>query len=269
MIRYNIEDINSLDFDLQKMFAMKQVWQNGRSFQMKLPRNNSAFLHVEKGTINYTFEDREDYVVFEGETVYLPKGSVYESTFDNADDGQPVTLLCEFEAVDSNGEPFTLYDNVTAFKLKGVMDNFNDMIKACLAPTPCVARQKSLVFGIIYELLRHERAQSLKASKDFSSIAKGIMYLENDPLQEKSIAEIAEMCNVCVSGFRRLFKEYSGMSPNEYRINEKINRAKKMLLMGNMTVQEIARALGFEDSGYFCKLFKEKTGVSPGKYGKT
>ena len=48
---------------------------------------------------------------------------------------------------------------------------------------------------------------------------------------------------------------------------EKINKAKNLLLSGNMTVQEVARILGFENVGYFCKLFKEKTGISPGKYG--
>ena len=57
------------------------------------------------------------------------------------------------------------------------------------------------------------------------------------------------------------------MSPNEYRINERINKAKKLLMSENMTVQEVAVILGFENVGYFCKLFKEKTGTSPGKYG--
>ena len=269
MIRYTIEEIMGLDFDLENIFGMKQIWQNGRIFSMKNPRNNSAFLYVEKGNVTYNFPDNRTLIAKEGETIFIPKGSVYDSTFDNADNGQPITLLCEFETVDFNKEAFVLLEEVSVLKLNGVHDSFNEMIKALLAPTPCIAKQKSLVFGIIYDLLRHERAMSLKASKTFSSIAKGIMYLENDPLQEKSIAEIAAMCNVCVSGFRRLFKEYSGMSPNEYRINETINRAKKLLVAENMTVQEISLVLGFEDSGYFCKLFKEKTGVSPGKYGKT
>jgi AraC-like DNA-binding protein len=125
---------------------------------------------------------------------------------------------------------------------------------------------KSICFGIMSDTLLCAKNISLKNSAAFSSIRKGIMYLENDPVQDKSISEIAEMCNVSESGFRRLFKLYSGYAPGEYRLNEKINRAKKLLSSHTMTVEEVSSSLGFTECGYFCKLFKKKTGVSPGKY---
>ena len=90
--------------------------------------------------------------------------------------------------------------------------------------------------------------------------------MENDIFQEKSIAEIADMCHVSQSHFRSLFKKYSGVSPISYQINAKIERAKHLLSHEHMTVREVAEYMGFSDDAYFCKLFKKYTGFSPKAY---
>ena len=94
------------------------------------------------------------------------------------------------------------------------------------------------------------------------------MYMENDISQEKSIAEVAELCHVSPSYFRKLFKKYSGMSPIEYQIRVKISHAKRLLQTNTMRVAEVSDTLGFFDPAYFCKLFKKYTGVSPKDYAK-
>ena len=97
----------------------------------------------------------------------------------------------------------------------------------------------------------------------FSLIAKGIRYLEEDPLQEKSIEEIAKMCAVSSGCFRRLFSEYAGVSPSVYRIRNKMEKAKVLLESGTCTVGEVSEKLGFSDVSYFSRLFKKYMGITP------
>ena len=84
--------------------------------------------------------------------------------------------------------------------------------------------------------------------------------------EDVSMPEIAERLNVSYTKFRRLFKEYTGMSPAQYFINLKIHRAKEMLRGSNASVKEISIILHFENPNHFTALFKNKTGLTPSEY---
>lgn len=63
-------------------------------------------------------------------------------------------------------------------------------------------------------------------------------------------------------------KSIMGVSPNIYIQNERLRIAAKFLLEGEYTVSEISEKVGFSDSTYFYKCFKNKYGIAPSKYGK-
>lgn len=63
-------------------------------------------------------------------------------------------------------------------------------------------------------------------------------------------------------------KSIMGVSPNIYIQNERLRIAAKLLLEGEFTVSEISEKVGFSDSTYFYKCFKNKFGIAPSKYGK-
>ncbi|CAM4060657.1 transcriptional regulator, AraC family [Pedobacter westerhofensis] len=72
--------------------------------------------------------------------------------------------------------------------------------------------------------------------------------------------------NVGYSWFRKLFKDYSGMSPGQYYLQLKIDKARDLLGNSNMPVKVISMELNFQSSFYFSKLFKDKTGLKPTEY---
>lgn len=67
--------------------------------------------------------------------------------------------------------------------------------------------------------------------------------------------------------FSSLFHEYTGLTPHQYWLNLKINRAKTLLVSGK-SVKEVSFALGFESEFYFSRLFKKKTGTPPSRWGR-
>lgn len=59
------------------------------------------------------------------------------------------------------------------------------------------------------------------------------------------------------------FKNFFGLSPIQYHLQQKINGAKEKLTYSNFSVLEISRMYGFDDASYFSRLFKSKVGYSP------
>lgn len=78
--------------------------------------------------------------------------------------------------------------------------------------------------------------------------------------------QAAEELQVGYSWFRKVFKNYTGLSPGQYSIQLKIEKAKTLLSDPGLSVKEIAYTLKFESSFYFSKLFKDKTGITPSAF---
>ena len=78
-----------------------------------------------------------------------------------------------------------------------------------------------------------------------------------------SIEELAHLCNLSVSSFKRAFKKEFNDSPNKYMMSKKLEKAKELLQLTEMPVNEIAYEIGFNDPLYFTRLFKKKIGLAP------
>ncbi len=65
---------------------------------------------------------------------------------------------------------------------------------------------------------------------------------------------------------RKLFKQYTGMTPLEYLTHMRMNYAANLLYNKSLTIKEIARMVGFIDPYYFSKAFKKMMGKSPTEY---
>lgn len=72
--------------------------------------------------------------------------------------------------------------------------------------------------------------------------------------------------NLSIPQLNDTFKAYTGMTPYQYCLHAKINRAKEILSSGESSVKEIAWRVGFDDPYYFSRLFKKKTGFSPSQW---
>jgi len=83
-----------------------------------------------------------------------------------------------------------------------------------------------------------------------------------------SVNNLAEKIYMSRSTFHRKVKAVTGMTPNAYVLNYRLNKAAQYLSEG-MRINEVALQLGFTSSSYFAKCFKQKFGVLPKDYTKT
>ena len=86
-------------------------------------------------------------------------------------------------------------------------------------------------------------------------------YAENIPIEQ-----YAEMANLSPGRFMHIFTDMTGVSPKQYLLRIKFERAIELLSDTNLSVAQIAELVGISDSNYFSRIFKKHTGHSPGFY---
>jgi AraC-like DNA-binding protein len=87
--------------------------------------------------------------------------------------------------------------------------------------------------------------------------------LREDPSRDWTVAEMARRASLSRAQFTRRFVTQFGMSPAQYLIQARIDRAHQLLTESGMTVTETAAALGYTDVPYFSRQYKQRTGRNP------
>ncbi len=82
------------------------------------------------------------------------------------------------------------------------------------------------------------------------------------------LEKLASEQNVSYVWFRKAFKDVMGISPGQYHLNLKIEKAAQMLKETTLLVAEVANQAGFESEFYFSRIFKKKMNVKPSDYRK-
>jgi two-component system response regulator YesN len=94
-------------------------------------------------------------------------------------------------------------------------------------------------------------------------------YIYKNASTHASLEDLAGELNLSVSRASHLVKELFGSSFQELLLNERINRAKNLLLSTGDSVKEIAVRIGLPDEYYFNRIFKKQTGLPPGKFRRS
>lgn len=117
------------------------------------------------------------------------------------------------------------------------------------------------MIGLMYSLERNIILNKNQSHVDM--IKRAQLRIREDVEKSLTIQQLAEEFGISYSTFRKLFKEYTGISPALYQQDLKLQRAKELLTSTDLSVKEIAYRLNFETPDYFSSRFKIKTGRRP------
>jgi ribose transport system ATP-binding protein len=110
-------------------------------------------------------------------------------------------------------------------------------------------------------------SDKISRSQFFDPIYKAKVVME-DKIHEYELdyRNVAQSVFMGYENFRRRFKTEVGISPNQYFLKIKMEKAKEMLLYTPLEIKEIADKLGFTDPYYFSRIFKKKESLSPARF---
>jgi AraC family transcriptional regulator len=111
--------------------------------------------------------------------------------------------------------------------------------------------------------IAHPTAGISKSSLSKSTLKRVTDYIMDHLDQELSLTELAALAQMSRHHFARLFKQSVGVSPHQYVIQQRVNRAKQLLLHGELSVADVAYQVGFANQSHLSRHFKRIVGVSP------
>ena len=254
------------DYNIFHLFAMYQKWENQKVIHMH-SRKTSGLLYLQRCTAVYRLDNGEQLNAPQGSVVFLPQGSSYRCTFSVTTGEKALCQLVEFALRAGDGSAVSVCDRVT---LVGRDENplvaelFTEAVEAYNRPMYSPPLLKSAVYQLIAQVAGQNRHQSI-SSQQLAGIRPALNCLEKE-LMPESVAQLAQMCHMSEVSFRKKFRQYAGMPPSAYLLNQKLRYAKRLLRGGLYTVAQAAELAGFDDPSYFSKVFKKHTGILPSEY---
>ncbi len=126
----------------------------------------------------------------------------------------------------------------------------------------------STFLSFLVDLCRVKENPSLENGKNMQAIQKVLDYIEQTLDRTVTIEELLQAANMSESGLDRYFKASTGLSPVQYQIQQRINKACNMIIEGKFNIEQIAEKTGFSDPNYFSRAFKKTMHITPSQYKK-
>lgn len=131
----------------------------------------------------------------------------------------------------------------------------------------CVA---GLTYTLIHEIARHNGRRSLVDSpkKGSLQLQNAIEYVDRCYAKDFKISDLASVCHMSETHFRRIFQEKMNMSPVEYVNFVRIKKACELIDKTDISMETVAEKVGFSTPSTFNRNFRRIMGTSPYQWKK-
>ncbi len=252
------------------------------AYDVKLHFEHLAFTGMLRGKKRMKLQDKTNYFEYlPGESVLVAPGETMVIDFPEADNdaSQCISLTLNPEFVQQSLDHLNFNakkaDDSSHWNIS--LDEFyllnNKSLASATNNIMRIAMEDHSYKDVIADFALKELLIRLMQTQARNLVEKNILrnktrigfvadYIKKNLHQKLSIDAIAKMAYVSKSNFFKMFKEELGLSPNEFIIQERIKKAKELLIRNN-SVSEAAFSTGFSDTNYFIRVFKQMEGVTP------
>ncbi len=186
-----------------------------------------------------------------GDVIFIPKDVSYRVEYTEGE-----SIAIHFSECNYN-----LVENISLAKWGGALALFENLLKL-YNDGQSANRTKALIFEILDEIDTQYKA----SMKDEEFIRLVEYTARNFSDMEFNIDSLCSVFFVSKSTLQRKFNKYYNMSPKQYILMLRVQKALKLLASGEFSVKEIAYACGFRDEKYFSRVIKERYGRSPSEF---
>ena len=202
------------------------------------------------GQITYTHNGRK-IISDKNHAVILPKDQTY-TLYGDKTGSFPVI---NFTALNS------ICDTVVSLPIQNAEAYLHDYEK--IKSLSLFDGNNAEIMSIFYHILHRMSAQSTAGM----IIMPAVKYIEknyNNPML--SNRQLAHICNISEVYLRRLFLQFYNMTPKQFILDIRLNKAKQLLSEGMLKINAAAQECGFTNQYHFCRIFKQKVGMTPTEY---
>ncbi len=261
---FNIGDVILIHKNAFSPYAKWNGFCNGRKID--------GLIYCISGEATYIFESGEINLK-KGEVLFLPANSYYTLLCNSEEAFVHYTANFEFELKTAQKSSF-LYNIFEQKQYLKTNSSVEELYKSLFSNLIKIWHDKQngyrvLARQLIYKILIHYFTDIQRYNGkygDYSKLRPAIEYLNEQFFEDIKIKELAVLCNISETHFRRLFLKYTGMTPVDYRISRQLLLAKDLLLSGQYSVKEVAFTAGFSSSHYFSRVFTAKEGITPTEF---
>jgi len=138
-------------------------------------------------------------------------------------------------------------------------------------PAGCIFGE-SLATALVIHLLKQYSIWEARSVSDNEGclsdyqLQKVLVYIQDHLEQDIALSDIASVVNLSQYHFCRLFKASTGLAPHQYLTQCRIDRAKQLLQTTQLTITDIAFAVGLNNHSSFTRLFRRFVGVTPKEF---
>lgn len=97
-------------------------------------------------------------------------------------------------------------------------------------------------------------------------ILQVVEYINEHLDQDIKLTDLASLLTISESHFSHRFKQSIGITPYQYLLQQRIERAKQLLKQGDRSIMDIALLCGFNSHSHLSKQFRQLTGMTPKNY---
>ncbi len=223
----------------------------------------SRFFCLQNGTVVFHTDDGRDFTVFPGDILYLPHNITYTSGWIEKENGWYYSI--EF-ILTSAKSPALVFSEAPLVVSRGADPEYSHMIREMYTAWNGGAAgywMRCCELFLRFMQMTAGRIGCYGHNDSCGLIREGILFLESNYTKDVTTSQLAGICSMSESNFRKLFRKYSELSPIAYRNLLRMKRAKELLETGLYTVNEAAAIVNVSDPFYFNKMFRRHFGIPP------
>lgn len=129
---------------------------------------------------------------------------------------------------------------------------------------------RGMVYALLFEISRYNGKRQLHTSERSGTLQleKAIVYVEENYFNNFKIADLANVCHMSETHFRRIFQEKMNMTPIEYVNFVRIKKACELIDKTDISMEDVAQRVGFITPSTFNRNFRRIIGTSPYQWKK-